>query len=249
MRSLRITGRTKIIMCNKTNHHVKLFTITQTFIVYLIVITSPLYAVVTPSDVLIIVNDDSRTSQYIGNLYRQYYPDITNNQIVHVSGLGDSAGINSTTASEIISRSHYETQIATPVRQHMQNNDLVNTTKVIITTAGLPYRIEDNANGSIVYPGGFSGYASSEIFTVNAASVESELSVLFQQNATGSAKLSINDRVVNPYQGYSSGFESFDRDIIACSETMHWTKPYKVGNVPPQIMEGDKVSGGGMINR
>jgi|GEM_PF-878986 len=223
--------------------------ISQALFICLMSITTPLLGVLNPADVLIVVNDDSPTSQYIGNLYRQYYPDITDNQVVHVSGLGDAAGVNSTTASEIITRSQYDLQIATPVRQHMVNQGIVDSTKVIITTAGLPYRIEDKTNGNIVYPGGSSGYASTNIFNVNAASVESELSVLFQHDAAGTAKLGINDRVVNPYQGHSAGFDSFDRDIIARSDTMNWTKPFKVGNAPPPIMEGDKVSGGGMINR
>ena len=198
----------------------------------------------TSSDVLLVVNDDSPTSVYVGNLYRQYYPGITDAQVVHLSGLADCGGAGSTPADEIITRSQFDGLIADPIRQHLIANDMVNSTKAIVTTAGMPYRIEDQSYSNIVNPASSQPYSSALLGYVTAASVESELSMLFQIEGSGNPNpAGTGDRIVNPYQGYRSNIDEFDRDILNDSRrtSMNWSYPRLFsGGDPVPIMEGQR---------
>lgn len=199
-----------------------------------------------PQDLLLVVNDDSPTSKYVANLYRQYYPSITDNQIVHLSGLPDAAV---STTNEIINRSTFDTNIASPIRQHLVNNGLVNSTKAIVTTAGLPYRISDPTYTSLVRPGGSTPYPASSVGYVQAASVESELAVLFQVDSASPTPMPKENRLVNPYQGYRySPIDAFPRDILNNRANMTWMTPLPSGSTVPPLAEGD-FNGYGMQNR
>lgn len=206
-----------------------------------------------PNDVLILVNDNSPTSKYIAQLYCEYYPDINQSQILYLTdpNLQDCSGPQSTAADEIITREIYETAIAEPVRAYLIDQNLVDQTKVIITTAGLPYRIEDSTFTNIVIPGGGTVYAASLTGSVDAASVESELTVLFQTDYNNPIFLDYWDRNVNPYQGYrNSPVELFDRDIINNSQNMYWRYPRKLtaSHYPP-MMEGRRRILQGVMDR
>ena len=143
---------------------------------------SPTFAdlVLTGQDVLLVVNQDSPTSVYIANMYREYHPEIADNQIVYLAGIPDSSGASSTAEQELITRSDYESKIAAPIRAYLIANNLVNRTKVILTTAGLPYRIEDTIYPNLVTPAGSS--VSYDPCQADAASVELELTCLFLQD-------------------------------------------------------------------
>ena len=212
----------------------------------ILLLCTPPAVALGPSDLLLLVNDDSPTSVYIADLYRRYYPEIGSDQVVHLSGLADCGGATSTPADEIVSRQLFESNIATPVRQHLLNNDMVDSTKVIVTTAGMPYRISDDAFPGIVQPAASTLYvAASDTYYLEAASVESELSVLFQIDPAGPNPLALGNRAVNPYQGYSSGFDEFDRGILDNRVNMNWRLPRPVNgtDVRPR-MEGDRNSYG-----
>ncbi len=205
-----------------------------------------------PSDVLILVNENSATSRYIARLYREYYPEAPESQVLGLSGLADCSGPGSTAADEIITRQQYEQCIAGPVRAYLIENDLVNTIRVIVTTAGVPYRIEDSSNGSIVEPAASTAYAGSGIPFVDAASVESELTVLFQSDTVNNPghPLPVNNRVVNPYQGYRSGIDVFSRDIPGNTGNLNWLYPRRLSpsHYPP-IMDGDRTNNLGVAGR
>lgn len=182
-------------------------------------------------DVLILVNAASPVSQTVAHLYRAYHPDITDEQIVLLSGLADCAAPTADPASEIITREDFETLIAQPVRDHLVLHNLVNDVYCIITTAGMPYRISDTsaAMATIVRPAG--GDPNLTLYnrnTINAASVESELAVLFQIDSSivnASAVLATANRAINPYQGYASPIKAWHnvRDILTRRETFRWT--------------------------
>jgi hypothetical protein len=119
--------------------------------------------------------------------------------------------------------------------------------KVIITTAGMPYRIEDTIYSDVIYPAG-SNYSivASHTLDINAASVESELVGLWY-NDYGSNPFGLNNRLVNPYQGYRySGIELFDR-VIPGTKNMKWNYPVSFSEPTPK-MEGEP-SLFGTINR
>jgi len=205
-------------------------------------------------DVLLVVNQDSPTSVYIADMYRQYHDGIADNQVVYLSDLPDSSGPGSTALHEIISRSDFESKIANPIRQHLVNHNLVNSTKAIITTAGMPYRIEDTAYPNVVWPGG--GYALPPHYPgpcyVDAASVESELSMLFQIDPDSPHPVYLQNRVVNPYQGYrGSSIDSFDRDIINnLNNIQQWNYIKQSSTDPnPVLMEGQRNGLYGTKNR
>lgn len=203
-----------------------------------------------PADVLILVNAQSNTSRYIAKMYRQYYPAIQDWQILELNGLLDCSGPGSTAAHEIITRLQYNTLIAEPVRSYLLSNGLENTIKILITTAGLPYRIKDTkpAFANVVYPGG-SDYTIVLNYEdqVNAASVESELTCLWYLEY-GANPCPIENRIVNPYQGCRSSFALFERNI-PFAEDLIWSYAISLKpGVACPYMEGTKY-GYGTVNR
>lgn len=187
----------------------------------------------TPQDVLILVNAESHTSRYIAGMYRQYYPQIADWQVLELSGLPDSSGPTSTPADEILTRCQYEQLIANPVRAYLAAHCLETTIKVIVTTAGLPYRIADSVYSGVVIPAA-SNYTqvAENIAYIDAASVESELTCLWYTLDFGAA-----NRMVNPYQGYrQSSITLFERQTPGTKE-MHWTTAMVTLGTAPK-MEG-----------
>ena len=197
-----------------------------------------------PEDVVILVNENSPTSKYIANLYREYYPEILDSQVLSLSGLTDCSGPSSTAADEIITRDQYTQLIAEPVRTYLADTNYpgrITETKVIITTAGMPYRIEDSnpAFANAIYPAG-SNYniISANVFDIDAASVESELTCLWYSDY-GDNPFGLGNRAVNPYQGYRySGLELFERTLPG-TKTMLWNYAISFIETAPR-MEGEQ---------
>ena len=218
--------------------------------VLLLSISSYAYAQLGPQDVVILVNQNSPTSRYIAKMYRQYYPQITDSQVLTLSGLPDSSGPVATPADEILSRQQYNQFIANPLRAYLTDPNYpgrITKVKVIITTAGMPYRIQDTAYSDVVYPAGSNpSTVSSHTSDINAASVESELVTLWYGDY-GANPFGLNNRLVNPYQGYCySGFDLFER-VVPGTKNMVWSTPISLLGPPPK-MEGTP-SMFGTINR
>lgn len=186
-----------------------------------------------PSDVLILVNADSPVSRSVADMYRRYYPQIEPQQVLMLSGLQDSATPTSTPADEIITRDDFESLIAAPTREHLISYDLVDRIYCLITTAGMPYRIEDSNQTSFadaIYPAGSNPELVLRNRTnIDAASVESELALLFQIDpalapAPGGPAAPVKNRIINPYHGYASPIKSWAgiRDILGRRATLRW---------------------------
>ncbi|MCU0371468.1 MAG: hypothetical protein MUC31_08635 [Bacteroidales bacterium] len=208
----------------------------------LIVLLSTLFsfsasAQIGPGDVLILVNANSPTSRYIAKMYRCYYPQITDVQVLQLSGLADCSGPASTAADEIITRQQYNTLIAEPLRNHLLVNNLAATVKVIVTTAGMPYRIEDTVYPNVIYPAG-SNYTdvSNHVSDINAASVESELTCLWFCDY-GTYPTSSSNRIVNPYQGYRGSSITFFERFLPNTKPLTWNTAITSTDVAPK-MEG-----------
>jgi hypothetical protein len=226
---------------SKTVHSVLFFAV-----VSLIVLLSaiPTFGQLTPADVLILVNANSPTSCYIAKLYRQYYPSITDSQELYLSGLTDCSGPSSTPTSEIITRQQYNDLIAGPVRNYLADSahpERLTTIKVIITTAGLPYRIEDTdpACADIISPNGSNpNLVGGHQNTVDAASVESELTCLWYCDY-GQYPVGIDNRIVNVYEGYrQSSISLFERRMPG-TKPMTWIESCQTTGSPSPIMEGE----------
>lgn len=207
----------------------------------LVLFSTSVWGQLGPEDVLILVNENSPTSRYVARLYRQYYPEISESQVLYLSGLTDCSGPSSTAADEIITRGQYNQLIAGPVRDYLADSNYperIAEIKVIITTAGMPYRIEDTTYSSVIYPAGSSTSAvSGNVLDITASSVESELTCLWYSDY-GSNPFGLENRLVNPYQGYRySGVELFDR-VQPGTKTMQWSYAISIVETQP-IMEGE----------
>lgn len=226
-------------------------------------------APLSPSDVLILVNANSPCSRSVADLYRRKYPGIAPEQVLYLggvaaypAGLPDCASSSATAATEIISRAEYETLIAQPVRDYLINAGRVNTTYCIITTAGMPYRIRDTVYANVVLPAASNPNETVTYLTyVDAASVESELAVLWQidpalpvssTSCPTCPGLPTRNRVVNPYNGYRSGIKDWaavreGQGILARRETFKWVLPRYVSKGP--LIEGQTATGGSATGR
>lgn len=187
-----------------------------------------------PSDVLVLVNGDSPVSVSIGDMYRRYYPQITPDQVFTLRGLPDSASLTAGPADEIITRDQFEALIAGPLREYLITTGLVDSIYCLITTAGMPYRIEDTDQArfanAIMPAASDANLVLANRVNIDAASVESELAVLFQIDplltpGPGGPGVPLKNRVVNPYQGYSSPIKSWStvRDILSRRTTLRWS--------------------------
>ncbi len=214
-----------------------------------------------PSDVLILINEDSPVSRAIGDLYRQYYPDIEDDQVLELSGLPDCASPQAGSQDEIITRDQFESLIAQPLRDHLIAEGMVNSIYCFITTAGMPYRIEDTdptyhkAVCAVGEPGCLKGTLPGLVLDyrgeIDAATVEAELSVLFQIDPAlpDGVRMYLDNRLVNPYQAYSSPIKSWsaERDILARRDTFSWTWLWRFSQGP--MMEGTFSAGFVAANR
>ncbi|MEN8127676.1 MAG: dockerin type I domain-containing protein [Planctomycetota bacterium] len=210
------------------------------FISFLFVFVPLAHAELSADNLLVLVNANSATSQYIAKMYCGYYPSIQSKQVLELNGLADCSGPASTAADEIITREVYNTCIAEPVRQHLIDNNLLDEVMVIVTTAGMPYRIEDTnpAFANVIYPSGSAWQVVADNESMlDAASVESELTCLWYGD-TGENPAGIRNRIINPYQACRSGFDLFERSVPD-STGLRWTYAISLeAGVDAPIMEG-----------
>ena len=214
-------------------------TLSTAVLLFSLLFISIVSAEITGSDVLVLVNEDSATSRYIAKMYRTYHPEIEDWQVLSLPGLVDSSGPVSNAADEIISRADYEAHIAVPVRDYLTDPaypERFQQIKVLITTAGMPYRIEDSVYTEVIYPAGSSaGAVSANLGTIDAASVESELTCLLYGEEFG-----YGNRMVNPYHGYRSSSVSLFERSLPGSKAMDWSYALNITGQPPK-MEGESL--------
>ena len=222
-----------------------------------IVLGRPAWGQLGPQDVLVLVNKNSPTSRYIAKLYRQYHPAIDESQVLELPNpselsppeltlepLADASGPDATAASEILTREQYDMLIAGPVRDYLSDPaypERLTQIKVIITTGGMPYRIEDTTYSGVIGPAGSNPWdVSNHTPSIDAASVESELSCLWYGDSDdyGVEPFGRQNRTVNPYQGYRhSSLAQFAREAPG-SKIMQWRTVYNDLAAGP-IMEGE----------
>jgi len=190
--------------------------------------TCYVHADLSGEHILILVNQNSNTSRYIAKLYREYHPDVPESQVLSLSGLTDCSGPASTPADEIITRQEYEDSIAQPVRDYLSDAnhpERLSAIRVILTTAGLPYRIEDSNPSfeNAVYPAGSSpSTVTNQESQIDASTVESELTCLWYSDY-GVEPAGIDNRIVNPYQAYRNSPVDLFEKLAAGTKDFNWT--------------------------
>ena len=125
-----------------------------------------------PVNVLVVVNDSSPDSRAITDYYvrRRKIPACN---VCHIRA----------SQEQDIDRAAYDREIAAPIARFLKTNGLVDSILYIVTTAGVPLRIE-----------GSSGLGG------NAASVDSELAALYFDLTKGKPH-PVDGSLINPYFG------------------------------------------------
>ena len=134
------------------------------------------------NEVLLVVNDNSPYSISIGNYY-QSVRGIPDFNICHINSL----------TTETITRDYYHTHIKDPIKSYLENHGLSNSIYYIVTTKGIPLRIEeqDTSNDYIENPD-----------TFDRSSVNSELTLL-------NYSYNIGGFISNPYYEQNMSFRDF----------------------------------------
>jgi len=97
-------------------------------------------------EVLVIVNDASPMSLAIGEAYRRLR-GVPAQNVVHLSvPLGGDAALK-TPAHERIDRYGYTKRVRDPVERFLRENDPNGRIRILVTTKGVPLRVEDNEPG------------------------------------------------------------------------------------------------------
>ncbi|MEN6386468.1 MAG: dockerin type I repeat-containing protein [Phycisphaerales bacterium] len=210
------------------------------FISVILLFPSFSLAAINGTNAVILVNSNSPTSRYIAKIYRQYHPDVPAENVLYLTDMNDCSGRTATSGDEIITRSKFNSCIANPLRSFLLDAnypDRISQISVIITTAGMPYRIEDSTYPSVVNPHSSNGsIVQSNIQYITAASVESELTCLWHGD-WGINPAGLANRIVNPYQGYrNSSISLFPRSLPGAKQ-MFWNVAICTSGLPP-IMEG-----------
>ncbi|MEM9479227.1 MAG: hypothetical protein AAGA58_06130 [Verrucomicrobiota bacterium] len=186
-------------------------------------------AALAPSNVLLVYNSPSAGSTAVKDHYVAARPG------VEVLDLNDAS-----LAVSQVSYADFESKIRNPIRTHLTSNSLLSSIYVIVLAKGIPHRIFDLTSANV---GDNPGSVSIPNYT--AASVDSELTLLFSDLDTGEAGAnedsSADSYVSNPYFGQSATITSFGRGDIddalefriqleqVCSSPLQAVRSWEIG--------------------
>jgi hypothetical protein len=162
------------------------------------------------NQVLLLYNSQNSDSLAVYNYYTSIYSGV----------LGFDLN-DATVTQGNISYSNYETKIRDPLRTYLTNNNLEEQVVCITTTKGIPHRVQDTDNANIGdNPTGQGSETNAGDAT--SASVDSELSLLWQDLSNGEAggymDSHADNLIANPYYGDSNGLDSYSRNFITYTE-------------------------------
>ena len=170
----------------------------------------------TPENVLLVVNTNSGDSTAIGDAYlAKYGPG------VHVWEYAGSTAVT-------ITRATFDAELRGPLDTYLRNTifesqPLYKTIRVLVTTKGVPRRIDDfDSPGIGDDPLNLS--AEYNAGSYDAASVDSDLVLLHQNLTVGSSPLPdhiANNHVRNPYHAGAERIDTFPRDSATGGEHRH----------------------------
>lgn len=181
-----------------------------TWLLPLLLLGGSVCAELQEDQVLVLYNSQNASSLAVYNYYSSIYSGV----------LGFDLNDPSLSAGTI-SYSNFTSQIRDPIRTHLADNDLAEQVVCLVTTKGLPHRIQDTDSPNI----GDSPTGQSSEFgagDATSASVDSELSLLWQNltatEAGGSMDSPADNLIANPYYGVSSSLTDYSRTDIASTD-------------------------------
>jgi hypothetical protein len=184
--------------------------------------------------VLVVYNSQDADSLAVWNLYQTARPGV----------LGVDLNDPALTAGNI-SYADYEAKIRNPIQQYLTDNGLASQVAVLTLTKGLPHRIEDLGSNPMA------GDTPSEVGSLwsagNAtlASVDSELTLLWQDLRSGEAGGKMDSHadnmILNPYHAQITSFNSFDRSNVQDAQAFT-----SMSNVIWKMDEGSPSATGSM---
>ncbi|MDP6979724.1 MAG: TIGR03790 family protein [Myxococcota bacterium] len=143
-------------------------------------------------EVLVIVNSESPTSLAIGRYYAELRGVPAGNVVELAISLDDPTLADA--AQETVSAEQYHELLREPIERYLEEYDLRDTIEIIVTTKGIPLRID-----------GKTATMEHWLNVTTQAAVDAELSLLFS-DAAGSAGIS---QSINPYFDARVSFGTF----------------------------------------
>lgn len=148
------------------------------------------------ADVAVIINDSSQTSIDIGN-YFQAARNIPNQNMIHVVA----------PLTEEIDSLQFE-QVRAQIESYLINNNLVDSINYLVTTKGVPLKVESNCFNNLPNPGA-------------CASFDSELTLIL---GSYSGNIGMSSSVANPIYGSSAHFSRANSGIYLVTRLDGYTK-------------------------
>lgn len=149
-------------------------------------------------------------------------------RVLNLNSLGVPA-----TAPGNIDYASFDARLRNPIRSYLIANDLVGKVRCLVLTKGLPHRLLDTDNPLV---GDNPANASSETSPggdYTAASVDSELTLLYQDldtgEAGGNADSKADGMVLNPYWKSSQSISHYNSDYATIQKT--WTNVNTTGPI------------------
>lgn len=131
-------------------------------------------------------------------------------RVLDLASLPSPAGFTATTPQ--VSYADFTSKLRDPIRQHLTTNNLTRRIRAIVLTKGLPHRIFDTDNPNAQDNTGQAG-AEVSVNDMTNASVDSELTLLFQDLDAGEAGASADsladNAIVNPYHNLQTPVTAF----------------------------------------
>ena len=182
-------------------------------------LAAPTSAALTASQVLVVYN--SKGPDGNGNLVADSLDVYNAYAATHPGVLGFDLN-DATLAPGTITYVDFEAKVRDPLRNFLNANNLASQVVALTMTKGLPHRISDTDNAGV---GDSPGGTQTEFNNgdANFASVDSELTLLWQNLRTGEAGGAFDSHadnyIVNPYFSSSSPATTFARNNITAAKT------------------------------
>ena len=140
-------------------------------------------------------------------------------RVVNLNGLGAPV-----TSPGNIDYPSFASNLRDPIRTYITSNNLVGSVRCLVLTKGLPHRIFDMDNANVGDNPSLAATETTSLGDYTAASVDSELTLLFLNldtgEAGGNADSKADGMVLNPYWKSNQPISHFNANFAKVSKTL-----------------------------